>query len=134
VPGEKLQKLRRLACTSSRPRGERNPLTWRARRRSIERGRSITLKSEPGSLSSARINVCVRRCEPSAPTPHMVASPVHRRCIAGASRRGAGPACVRSVAAPHRAAPHQAVCTGWAWWCTECGYRTALSLINLRLN
>lgn len=33
-------------------------------------------------------------------------------------------ACVRSVA----------VCTGWAWWCTERGYRTALSLINLRLN
>lgn len=78
VSGEKLQKLWRLARTSSRPRGERNPSTWRARR-SIERG--ITLKSEWGP-TRPRFNVCVRRCEPSAPTPHM-----HRRCIAAAHRR-----------------------------------------------
>lgn len=49
------------------------------------RPHSITLKSERGS-SRPRVNVCVRRCEPSASTPHIVASAVHRH---GAAHRGA---------------------------------------------
>lgn len=97
VPGEKLQKLRRLARTSSRPRGERNPPTWRALDRA--RPRSITLKSERGP-SRPRVNVAfvVASLRPRRRTS------LHRRCIATARRiswRGAGPACAPSPRRVH---------------------------------